>query len=66
MNCDNSKCGKEIKEPHYRNCWGDFCNTDCARDACLHACDRIIFLGSRKKYPHLLEPTFYEGEWVGT
>lgn len=69
MNCDNPKCRKEIKGPHYRNCWGDFCDTECAREACFHRrqghktpCGCTI--GPHKKYPSLPEPSFFEGEWV--
>jgi hypothetical protein len=72
MKCDNPKCNKIIKGPHYRNCWGDFCNEDCANEACFHAqghgmielpCGKT-FGGCIKKYPSLPEPTFFEGEWV--
>lgn len=65
MECDNPKCGKKIKGEHYKNCWGDFCNQECAREACFHAqgkshlyehpCGR----DPRKKYPSMSEPTFF-------
>jgi len=73
MNCDNPNCRKKIKGPHYRNCWGDFCNIDCAQEACACSqprikikapCGRIDFFGPRKKYPQLPEPVFFEGEYV--
>lgn len=72
MRCDNPKCRKKIKGAHYRNCWGDFCDIECAREACFCAqghrgydapCGQIIG-GPHKKYPSLPEPSFYEGEWV--
>jgi len=71
MNCNNPKCGKKIKGPHYRNCWGDFCNMECAREACFHAQGKLHIYHKcpfgtdpRKKYPELPEPSFYEGGWV--
>ena len=71
MNCDNPNCRKKIKGSHYRNCWGDFCNMECAREACFHAqgkhhiFDKCPFgRHSMKKYPDLPEPTFYEGEYI--
>lgn len=72
MTCDNPKCGKKIKGPHYRNCWGDFCDINCAQEACFNAQRHIgikapcgkMFGSPRKKYPSLPEPRFFEGEWM--
>ena len=66
MYCDNPKCGKKIKGKPYRNCWSDFCNTECAGEACFQAQGEFHMIhkckfghDAMKKYPEMEEPAFF-------